>query len=272
MQLSHTGDALSEMRANVMHGSGVHPSSQLRIGGGGQYLGDMPFDPSIHEATDINPMSIMGMALDQPHVSVYRPEKPLQVNLVADYRNMGGDQNISRAKRSVAHHLSDGIYDALYSATDRLNTYVFGARQGEFFDSGTQEVIEEEDIADLCLDGLTLVVSDFARLKLDSNNRSFESAIAVKVNHLLERQIPSKVGVIALSGGGEVNTNNARKLLAVNQELARQHQTAVQRLRQQGFKIASIVARADLRPFGYDVDDADRQLADAIIAIDGQNQ
>jgi hypothetical protein len=267
MLLPYTGDALSELQASTMYGHGVHAAPRMHVGGGGQYIGDMPFDPLIHEVFDINHMSTLGLALEEPHVSLYHPERPLEVNLVADYRNMGGNESVARAKRAVAHTLSDGVYDELSGVADRLNTYVMGAQQSELFDDHTQEAINEHDVADICLSGLTIVVSDFARLKLEAPAKGFESAIAVKVNHLLERRVPRNVGVIALSGRGEVNTNKARKLDIVNQELDRAHGDTVQRLQTQGFEVVPVVVRADRKPFGYDIDATDRQLAQAVDAI-----
>lgn len=272
MQLPKTGDALSDLRANAMHGYGVHASSQFRAGGGGQYLGDMPFDPAVHEASDINPLSSMGLAFDQPHVSVYRPERPLRVNLVADYRNLGGNTGIQKAKHAVADHLNEEVYEALSGVTDRLDTFVLGSDQHEFFDRRTQELVTAEDVAELCLNGLTVVVSDFSHLKIAAPEKRFDSAIAVKVNHLLERQVPSNVGVIALSGKGEVNTNKARKLNVVNQELAREHDATVSGLQQQGFEVVPVVVRADQGPHGYDVSSVDHLLAEAVGNINRRQQ
>ncbi len=269
MHLPETAGALSEAMANSQFGPGAHAFANARPGIGGLYLGEVPFDPTYHEAADILPVSMMEDVTGQPHVGLYRPEHPLHVSVVTDYGNVEDDGRITRSKREAARNLTDGIVAQLTSVTDRLDSFAVGAgpntplarNEYELIGREASEEDRADEIAHVGLSGLTLVISDFRHLPLGQvGPGSFRETLALKVNHPWERRIPAGVGFLSLKGLAEVNTNKPRELEKANRRLEEQHQRKVEELEAAGVTVASIVLQPKL-PLKVDEKEVDKALA-----------
>lgn len=272
MYLPETAGALNEAMANNQFGPGAHAFANSRPGVGGLFLGEVPFDPSFHEAADILTTSFMEDLTEQPHVGLYRPEHPLHVSVVTDYGNAADDARIIRLKREAARNLTDGIVAQLGSVTDRLDTFAVGATdttdlgiyEHDLAGRASTEIERAEDIAHISLSGLTVVISDFRNLPLDQMGRNrFQETLAVKVNHPFEREIPSGVGVLSLRGMAEVNTNKPRELDRVNKRLAELHRQKIEALEDAGIPVASVVIRPQM-PLKLDETEVDQALSDGL--------
>jgi hypothetical protein len=233
-------------------------------------LGEVPFDPTVHEMSDIKPNALMEMVTDDPYVELVRPSRPLILNVVTDYSGMGYFDPIALAKRKAASVITESLIDSLQSVTDRLKSFTVGARDNELPDMFTEELAGEraaardraEAVADLSRDDYTVVISDFSGLPLEDADGDYERTVGVKINHVLERKIPEElqgIGVIALSGGREANTRSARSLRRTNNDLERTHQETLARLNGLGIAVASLVTRADIEG-GLDVQATDAAL------------
>lgn len=275
MAFPETTEAVAELFANRQYGQGAHTLSAARTGVDGIALGEVQFDPYLHDAYDIKPISLTELLTGQPQVDVVRPNFPVHINVVTDYTDKGDNDPIARSKRNVAHTVTKYLEEALSSVADRLDTYAVGSGMShgsaildaeELAQEDASEEEKAEAVASLCMRGLTVVISDFAGLPLYGTNGDFSETVGIKLNHLLERNVPANMGVIAISGGVEVNTNKPKKLAPVNNLLEHNHQEAISRLKDAGLSMASLVARAD-KIGGFDQTQSDKEISLAIKAL-----
>lgn len=267
---------------------GSHDTYEVRTGVQGKVIGEKEFDPS--RPWEINPVSLGEQMFDIPHTDVVIPTRPLHVRVVTHERTAPDTDRLGliAAKHALANEIADTLEDALPGPTDRVLRYKVGsAVDVRDFDAETvatdgQPENDAKQIAEICQEGLTVVVSDFLKLPLEEQGRAkdFVSTIAVKANHAIDLELPAGIGSVQ-SGyrGGEINTNGpgfvarflaklrgqepANELNEVNQLLMDAHQATVARLGAAGMSVASIILQPQLRR-GFDVGVADTALAAAI--------
>jgi hypothetical protein len=271
MSLPNTTDALSALLTNQRWSQGANQTSHIEVGSMGVVLGDTEYDSARHSPTDINPLSLMAEATGMDYVQQVISEKPLNISVVTDLGNMDDDSRISRRKHDVARNLTSLLTDAMPSITDYVHSYVVGAGVHAEAAIGESQMLGVEasdqqraaQVAQFCLDGLAIVISDFRHLPLADTDGRFNETIAVKLNHPLERKIPEGIGVIGLGNGYEVDTNSDKQLAIINEKLDLRHQATVEALERSGIKVASVVIDPiALGGLGYD--SADEALAEAI--------
>lgn len=271
MALPNTTDALSTLLTNQRWSQGANQASHIEVGSMGIVLGDVEYDPTKHSPSDINPLSLMAEATGIEHVQQNMPEKPLNIGVIVDVASIDDDPRIRARKMDAARQLTGLLADAMPSITDHIHSYVVGS--GSYAEAAIGESqmmgIEASDeqralqVAQFCLDGLTFVISDFRRLPLANAGQRFSEAVAIKLNHPLERRIPGGIGVIGLGNGYEVDTNSDKQLAIVNNKLEAKHQATVEALEHRGLEVASVL----IDPFavdGIDHKSSDNAVASAI--------
>ena len=274
--LPETESALAEMAASENYVFGQHDGTELKHGVVGRTMGDVPFDPAKHQVGDINPLSVWGMVLDEPHVSVVLPDRPLLASVVL-HSEPGDDRyHMTEAKRVLARTVQASLLESLPGMTDRGSLYVVGENAQdiaannsdmEAFATNGDPAANAKAVSELCLDGLTFVISDFARLPLAQvPNAEYPATVGLKVNHPLERQFRPGMGVVRLGGRKEVNTNKPRELQRFNEGLKATHTNIVNSLRLSGIAVASLVVTPG-QPQGFDLTGVDRTIAAAVSQI-----
>lgn len=264
-----TESALAEIPSNVRFGGGSHYLYDVTSGKEGLIIGSMPFDPSMHSSYQIDPTSLIGLALDTAYVTQVLPIKPLSINLIVDASKRNEHQLVTDRKLTMAAELGNAIDNALGGVGDRVNTYVIGETEIDIAERSTV-LIEEKDpleislrIADIANRGLTFVISDFKNFNLEPTILPLDGVIAIKVDHILERQLPANVGRISLGGLVEVNTNRPKKLQQVNEQLQSQHDAIVSKLKMHGASVASVIIDSRIEE-GFDLPGADLAIAMAV--------
>jgi hypothetical protein len=274
--LPQTGQALRELRADASKGFGMHYGDEHAVGTAGFVVGEVPFDPSRHLASDIDPMSMGEWTMGMPQVTQVMPYRPINMNIVL-HRDPT-EQNLPHYLQPIRAHkneLARGLQTAIDESkqrTDKANTYLVGDTTDAFelgFDvhpvRGTESPEKAaEAIAGLCLNGLTIVISDFNNLPLKRGNKTnFARTIGVKANHGLELKIPANVGRLSVGGLHEVDTNKPKKLAEANTRLAAHHAGVCRNLGGLGIAVAQ-VAYDNQQNAGFNAREADRQIATAV--------
>lgn len=274
--LPRTEQALADVIANRPIMFGVHDGEEIRAGSHGVYIGERPFDPARDSVDQINPLSVWETITDEPHVALTIPEHPLHVNVVTHERQQPAQDllGIIPTRRRLAAELTEALYDAMPGMSDRVSRYAVGeaATQNDEVEAVVTDGQPETDVrqvAELCQNGLTFVLSDFLKLPLEkeANERSLPATVAVKMNHPLDLALPAGVGRIASGyGGGEINTNDSKQLQAVNARMAAAHEHTLNRLQASGLAVAHLVLNAQMAQ-GAGYQEADQSLAKAITDI-----
>lgn len=252
-ELKQTRHAIFELQSSEERGVGMHMGDELAIGVPGIPIGEVAFDSSRHLAEAINPFSVGEMMTGMPHVTQVMPFRHLEMNVVlhqdpADRRLHRWLQPVREHKRWLARQLFSAIDDSK-QMLDQTNLYVVGdsediddlpgiadiRRNTESADNASKE------IAQICLQGLTFVISDFNNLPLGRLQAAYTQAIAVKVNHALELKIPANVGIFPLDGATDVDTRKAHKLKAANDGIQVKHSRIEDSLVESGFRLARAV-------------------------------
>ncbi len=269
MRLPETQDAIIELASNSELAQGVHTQSRPRAGGTGIALGDVPFDPSRHTVADINPMSLMGEVTGDPYVTLVLPRKDTVINVVTDFGQTGDIQAVSKLKYDLGHDITTEIEDALPSITDRIRRFSIGeiptvaAHEDYRGLMSHSEDARIEDIQELCLQGLTVIVSDFNKLPLHKQSSNSLEGVAIKVTHPLELPLAPGNGVISLGQGREVNTKKPKELNEWNRRVTEKRQQLFEGLGSTGLQVVEVVYCPTLVD-GYNVQKADSELAVAI--------
>lgn len=269
--LRETERAFADLAANSMFSLGQHTDGRPRTGVDGIYIGTSQFDPARHSATDIDPISLMGVATGEDYVRDILPGKPLMLNLVVDNSRRIEHAGVTAAKERLATDLATAIEHALPGMTDRLFPYVIGEPKTSALPAGTEKLNTDaltlRSLGRLAASGLTFVLSDFNRVQLDTSMPGrLANLIAIKVNHPAERVIPAGVGMISLGEFEEVNTNKPKQVKDVNQKLEAKHLRITSDLEQAGASVVSIITAPNGKA-PYDTRTADRDLAGAIRRI-----
>lgn len=261
-QLPETSHALRQCQGDLFYRGGMHDSPNLRTGVPGLPIGDTEFNPSRDLPTDINFASAMGEALGSLRVNTVIPYRALTMNFVIDATKRAEIPQITNAKQAIADDVSFAFRGAVRDPLDVIRNYRIGYAAGQGELAIDPEHQPEAEI--MALRGLTLVISDFRKLRFSPN--SLDSTIAIIAKHPLERCIPADVGRLSIGGLIEVNTNKKRELLAVNDRLEIAHQETLAQLTSAGAQIVD-VAIDPSKQHSYDIDNLDLGLANAIRQI-----
>jgi hypothetical protein len=272
--LRETGYELNQLLSDQKFRFGLHMGDQIVVGQPGIKIGEIPFDPLMHEAEHIDPLSTMEMMTDMPYVAQVIPFRPLELNVVL-HRDVR-DRDLPDVVRPIGRQKFDlavNLIEALNNSApigDTANMYVVGDTENvqESRDltvvKGTEtDKAASEAVAELCLQGLTFVVSNFESLKLPENKPAFAKTVAVKANHKLELAIPDNVGDWQMDGRKTVNTNNSKKLAKENEAITRKHQAVIDGLRRSGLIVATVAFDNQLSQ-GFDMAAADKSLAGSL--------
>jgi hypothetical protein len=262
MLFPQTQEQLYEMAAMQPLMSGVHRADMPDTGRYGLVMGETVFDPLIDSVGDIRPDSIKARITGAPHVQVVMPRENMNVNLVVDADSGQEDHwKISQQKQKMALGLAESVWDSTPSSTDWFGVYYLGeGASKELQHVGTP--IKVENVADLCLGGITMIMSDFRRLHFD---RKLPGTIGIKVNHPADLSIPPNVGVIPLGNGIDVNTNKKRELQELNDTLRARRESILRRLADAGLSTVEVVYRPS-KASGFDVAKADAEIANKLKA------
>jgi len=272
--LPRTEEALNELIANQPRGTGTHAQEHARRSRSGRMLGYVPFNPIRHLPTDITPFSPMAVALGHDEVRKIQPTRPLNANIVLDFQAKNELPGVTKAKVDLAKDLRQTLDDALTNPHDRLQVYTLGRlgtyagiqNYAEPLTSDTRPEAAREALESLASRDFTVVVSDFEWLSpAQDTENTLRNAVAIKVNHRFERELPAKIGMFSLGGWAEVNTDKRRELAAANRDLAAHHDQVVAGLEAAGASVASVVFDPRLSQ-GFDVLATDQAIAQAVKA------
>lgn len=263
-------EAFAELEANMSYGFGMQLQSEPRVGLPGLVMADAPFDVTKHHQGMINPLSVMGIALNEPHVTNVLPNRPLQVRLITDMTERAEIGYVSEAKRKAKQSVTEGLEDAVEGSMGNMMLQTVVGGEG-------RELIEAEDRSevisvteDIAVNGLTIVVSDFYGMELGKD--SLRGVIAARISHPHEHELPAGIGIIQ-DGGTNIDTRNRMfgrrntDLEAFNAEQQAVQSKIDAQLHNSGAFIVRI--SADLRQEGaIDTSAVDTEFAAALTAYD----
>lgn len=256
-QFPRIQEALAGMDPNSNFGAGEHSRRSPSAGDIGQVLGFVSFDPNVHDTEHIDHLAFVddGSAESEYFVQQVLPEKPFNMTNIQDVTSRYGANVLADPKAEVIADIVQALVKSLTGQTDHAYLEIAnGSNRQEFVDK-TADSIDH---------GLTFGVSDFHGL--DFGDVSLDGLVAIKVNHLLEREIPANVGFISLGGYVELNTNDSRDLSRFNESLEEKHQETAERLEALGAFVISVVADPRVEN-GFDVARADTDIAKALKAM-----
>lgn len=283
----HTQNALADLAANRYLGVGLHRGVTTVASSIGSVIRHAPLNPSEgHMSADIDPMAWEEDIIDIPHVALTTVRNPLQVNVVTHLRNPKSEiTNVNDKRNLLARHISEALANARPGRNDQVWQYAVGeaANEGkgpevEVISTNGNPRKDAKTIADICQEGLTLVISDYLRLPLESQPKSyFPQTVAIKANHPTDLKIMEGVGpvptgysdpsrrrgIFRLAGGGEVDTENESEVAEVNASLRRLHKGTIARLRASGIAVATLTLNPESQN-GYEERAADMAVARAI--------
>lgn len=276
--LQETEAAVSDLAANRQRLGGAHFGQEIEQAVPGLVIGEAPYDPARHLPSDINPLSIMELVADRPHVKQVIPHNPLEVNIVVhnDRAQQSDPVWMTQAKLGLAQGYRD-MFEEVLPSNDRVQCYVIGEPGTGVFDRDTELVKETDDplatakaVAEICRDGLSIVISTFKNLPLEQvSGARYDSTVGVKANHLFEVDLQPGVGKWATGDPDmpAVNTHKPKELEAWNKVLQDRHRQTVERLEQAGMAVAQIIFDPRHRPYGFNVVEADQSMAAALGSI-----
>lgn len=258
--------AVAELSAKGMLSSGEHTEYLLAQGDVDIQLGTTEFDPTWHDPSDIDFTEEDGLTDGVLHVPVGLVKRPLLVNIVHDQLPRDEAHVITVRKREAADLIVRSL-QARIPQMDPINGQVVLQQTGREFLLDDVTVAESREdgvraISDITLSGLSLVISDFNAMRF--SQRSLNGAVALKLNHLLEREVPAGLGVVDMGSGIELNTDRKRDLVRYNERLQDQHNKIVEGLEAAGAQVIPVVVDARIKPAGFDSDVMDANLAQAI--------
>jgi hypothetical protein len=274
VSMPRTEEAFDDLYANMVEEMGSHANETLALSDVKLSIAAQPFNPLTHDPRDIDLTLIESLITGIPHVSVGLTHRPVTINIIQDRTPRRGSEKFSQQKNRLAGMLAESL---LYVVPHRDPTT--GSLLGPDLISADlhemDEVIEAETRADgavyaaqLALNGLSIIFSDFRDLNFAP--RSLENVVAVKVNHLMERSVPHGIGVISLGGGVELNTRKQRQVNAYNQKLEREHGAILDNLQSAGAVVVPVVADLRIKPNGFDVNQTDLRIAEALNSLAAQ--
>ncbi len=273
-RLPETSNAFAEVVANTSFGIGDHQTQVIEVGANGLQLGYEPFDPRRHQPHQIDPLAPFADTFGEQHVKLVRPERALTINVVNDLLPVDENPVVTEVRRDLAADIGESLSQALPGIMDYVYQYAIVQDRPKEKNLDV-EVINvanageaAQAIKSISVDGPTFVISGFHNLRLAVGHGQNE-LVAVKVNHPWDRRIPHGVGRISLQGLAEVNTRKPKEIEAVNTALSDRHEKIVGQLEASGAVVASVIARPQSE-HGYDIDEADQQIAKAIRKVSRQ--
>ncbi|MBC7708092.1 hypothetical protein H7Y63_02630 [Polaromonas sp.] len=264
---------LDGMAAQYRPAYGEHDSSLMRVGLSGKLIGEVDFDPARHGLQDINPLSVWGDIMGVPQVGIVVPEYPLPIGVVIDQSSQEDHPGILKAKQMLGRQLLR-CFDESALVSDDVAAYVIGENANFPRDYRTETIPEREAaerVSEICSEGLTFIISDFAHLELVSGQHDdFPATVAVKINQPFELALPANKGKIPLGPKSKpVNTNRPKELAAYNNDQARSHEAIIQRLQSAGIRVAQVLFDATKgTTLGLNVKAADSAIASAMQGFD----
>lgn len=275
--LEQTQDSMSDLVSNRQREFGGHASVVPRFSLRGTHLGEVPFIPGKHQFKDINPFSLAEEATGIPHVLMVLPKRALNIQIIEDKTGSDDDPRIVDVKQRLAGILHESIVDSKPGMTDRVRHYAIIDPTSEIassldydtelIDSTTDREVVSKTVADICLNGLTFIISDFNRLNFDNLPKSaFEKTIAIKANHPAEIEIPQALVSLGLGRGREADLRKPKELTRLNASLKNYNQSVVNRLEKAGMAVAQVVFDSSSRD-GFDMFYTDNAIAAAIKQI-----
>ncbi|MGI9028279.1 MAG: hypothetical protein ACR2FM_05585 [Candidatus Saccharimonadales bacterium] len=269
VNLPRTESAFGDLSADLRYGYGEHVNPTLVAGDDVVIeLGAEPFDPNVHDMTDIDQTLIEGLMTDRPHVPVGLASRPLKVSLIQDKMTRQEHSLIGKQKIGLSDMLAQSIELALPNTDPVTGTIV------------TDQIVDRHDLRHiakannrpdgvkqiewLAVSGLSVVISDFQNMEFAPG--SLRDVIAIKLNHLIERTVPRNIGMLALGGGVELNTANRREVKAYNKLLDREHEKVMSALQAAGARVVPVAIDGRIKPHSFNVSAADSLLAKAIEA------
>lgn len=276
--LIETETAIADLSANRQVLSGSHHGLEPAVGVRGMLIGEVEFNPAKHPPSAISPFSIMEQVTGAQYVRQVIPRSSLNVNIVVhnDPAQRDDPEWMTKAKLQLASTFRD-VFTEVLPVSDRVHTYIIGDRASEFTEHETEYLDNTDDpavtahtVAEICQDGLAVVLSTFKNLPLDQvKNANYDSTVAVKTNHLFEVEL--QPGPAKWRTGDkqfpEVNSKKPKQLAAWN-DILRQRDAALKtRLGEAGLAVAQVVFDPRHRPYGFDLAKTDHSMAEALREI-----
>jgi hypothetical protein len=279
-RFAQTENALADIAANFPSSRGRHFGDGIKAGARGVSIGEVAYDPSKHSPTKINPLSINGLITGEPFVPQVIPSRPIEANIIVHNDPRSNRKDLYRTKFSLAESLAAQISGSMPAFRDRVNVYLLGEEvelsrelgrlDAEKIDNTEDPVIAAQTTAELCMNGLAFVISDFENLPLYETGSRFRGTVGIKNNHQLDLDISSIAGnraVLSLGQAREVKLWKPKEVSSFNEALARHDQEVVGRLERVGMKIARVIS-SQSEYNGYNLKAADQSIASAINRLD----
>jgi hypothetical protein len=277
-ELLQTAQAIRELRSAQGRAFGMHYNEDVSIGTTGMIVGEMPFDPNRHDPSSINPMSFNEMVMGVPHVQMEIPRRPIEYNVVLHRDPEERDlPDYLQPVREYKDNLASGVALAVHEAkqrSDKVNIYVVGDTDLLPSDHWDTEVIEGTEagvdaaraVEEICMRGLTFVISDFNRLPLENKSAALTKSIAIKANHAIELALPANRGYLAVEGANGVKTWKSKDLARANTGLDEHHAGIRGHLGTIGMEVVQIACDNELDA-QQNIVQADAQIANSVRAL-----
>ena len=275
-KFSQTESALADLPSNLFDSRGRHTSFEVKTGASGIKIGELEYDPNKHTPIDIDPMSTMSMITGMPYVRQVIPNRPIEANVILHNSKAGSRSDIFEIKSKLASTLIGEISRAMPAIRDRVNCYVIGddlelsqelLRLGANAIKGTEDpVVAATKTADLCMNGLAFILSDFERLPLEDVDHVFSRTVGIKVNHKYDINIDDLRGrkaVLGVGGSREIRLWKDRDVDSFNEGLEVHDEAIVERLKRIGISVARVISDQN-EINGFSIKGADSQIARAI--------
>lgn len=266
MNFPETLESIRRLPPNRRQMSGGHIQRREETGRVGNVAPDAEFVHGQHGAADINPLSYMTELTGKPYVHQRQPGRQFSTNIIVGDVEKSDDSRIVAQKQLVVRSLGNMLFRDLAQTADSVRVFVTDdtyLTDGELSVARPKVLKTDDEIAEVCRRGLSVMIGDFARLRGADDDMPFSPDFAVKVDHILDRQIPSNIGVLALNGGYEVDTTHAGELAIVNSRLADINSGVVDKLEQSNTSVVGVVVDNQF-PKAFDVAATDKLLAGAV--------
>lgn len=233
------------------------------------------FDPTVHEASDIDPLAPLGLALDEDYVREVDKELALHVNVFCDHTLRVERPDITERKAKAVTHIATMLRAALPYPDDKANLYgvhskghgddrlITGAYDELFVVDRRQQFI---DIAiDAARTGVpSVLISDFEGMQIPQ--KVADHSVGVIVNDITERKVVDSALAVSLGGDYEIHTHDKKQVRAYEELLNDKHERVLVALGAAGLTAVSIITDINNKA-GYDEAEADRELAAAFRSI-----